>query len=146
MKMKMIIKSTLLCRSTRALLLLALIISILLLSPSLAAKKDAAKNEKEGGGGDPLDAVNREIAALEARLSAIEHIKKYAESINLQELSGRDIEQTVAHFVKSTKKGTGSSPSLFDVSAERRANIQDKKNALDAMVGSGATGGKGKDV
>ena len=84
---------------------------------------------------------------MEAKLSAIEHIKKYAESINLQELSGRDIEQTVAHFVKSTKKGASTSASLVDVSAERRANIQDKKNALDAMVGSGgAAGGKGKEL
>lgn len=60
----------------------------------------AKKSEKDKD--DPLDAVNREIAALEARISAIEHIKKYAESINLSELSGRDVEQTVAHFVKST--------------------------------------------
>ena len=36
-------------------------------------------------------------------MKAIEHIKLYAESVHLQELGGRDIEQTVAHLVKSTK-------------------------------------------
>ena len=66
-----------------------------------AAKKNTATEKKED---DPLDTINREIASLEARLSAIEHIKLYADSVNLQELQGRDIEQTVAHFVKSTRK------------------------------------------
>ena len=66
-----------------------------------AAKKNKADEKKED---DPLEIINREIASLEARLSAIEHIKLYADSVNLQELQGRDIEQTVAHFVKSTRK------------------------------------------
>lgn len=33
---------------------------------------------------------------------------------------------------------------MVDVSAERRANIQDKKNALDAMVGNSSSGGSSK--
>ena len=69
-----------------------------------------AQNERAGGAkakkaeDTPLDLINKEIAQLEAKMKAIEHIKMYAESINLGELAGRDIEQTVAQFVKSTRK------------------------------------------
>lgn len=40
---------------------------------------------------------------MEAKLKAIEHIKLYAESVNLNELHSKDVEQTVAQFVKSTR-------------------------------------------
>jgi len=52
---------------------------------------------------DPLAAINRQIADLEAKLAAIDHLKKYAESVNLAELRNSDVEQAVAHFVKSTR-------------------------------------------
>ena len=42
---------------------------------------------------------------------------------------------TWSHFLKSTRKAANQG-AVYDMSAERRANIQDKKNALDAMVGN----------
>lgn len=71
---------------------------------------------------DPLEQINKEIAALEAKMSAIEHIKLYADSISLQELSSRDVEQTVAHFLKTTRKSPEDA-SVINVSAERKANL-----------------------
>ena len=60
-------------------------------------------------------------------MKAIEHIKLYAESVHLQELGGRDIEQTVAHLVKSTKMAGQISQPKGAMSAERRTNIRDNK-------------------
>ena len=94
----------------------------------------AAKNSEKKVA-DPLDLINKEIAALEAKMSAIEHIKLYADSVNLQELSSRDIEQTVAHFLKTTRKSATAPAGVVDVSAERKASAQDKSNAKAAMVG-----------
>ena len=73
---------------------------------------------------DPLTAINRQIADLEAKLAAIDHLKKYAESVNLAELRNSDVEQAVAHFVKSTR------PS-FDTSALNKSEkTAEKKNRI----------------
>jgi len=73
---------------------------------------------------DPLTAINRQIANLEAKLAAIEHLKKYAESVNLLEVRNSDIEQAVAHFVKSTR------PSFDSQALNKGVNTAQKKNSL----------------
>ena len=73
---------------------------------------------------DPLTAINRKIANLEAKLAAIEHLKKYAESVNLLEVRNSDVEQAVAHFVKSTR------PSFDSPSLNKGVKTTQKKNSL----------------
>ena len=70
-----------------------------------SAERKKANLEDSQSNKTPLDLINGQIVELEAKMKAIEHIKLYAESVHLQELGGRDIEQTVAHLVKSTKMG-----------------------------------------
>jgi len=59
---------------------------------ALAAEKKSTPTAPKSDENDPLNDINLQIAQLEAKLKAIEHIKLYANSVNLQELSGRDIE------------------------------------------------------
>lgn len=64
------------------------------------AAKDVSKEPET----DELKILEKQIANMEAKLKAIEHIKLYAESVNLNELHTKDVEQTVAQFVKSTRQ------------------------------------------
>lgn len=78
-------------------------LSYLLLALLAATAIADPKTGTSAGEEDALAAVNKQIAELEAKLKAIEHIKTYAGTANIGSLKDRDIEQTVAHFVKSTR-------------------------------------------
>ena len=60
------------------------------LAVSVSADRSAGKGVSVSD--EALSRIDSEIANLEAKLLAIDHIKQYAGSVNLQELHERDIE------------------------------------------------------
>jgi len=84
-----------------------------------------------------LASVNRQIADLEAKLAAIDHIKRYAESVNLTELRNSDVEQAVAHFVKSTRPSFDSASfQKGAMTTEKQSGMAETRDAMSAIVGT----------
>lgn len=109
---------------------------------ALALTLTKAAKESKQQETDELKILEKQIADMEAKLKAIEHIKLYAESVNLNELHSKDVEQTVAQFVKSTRLPLAQE----NLSPERRAalsNMKDKSKQLDTMMGAAAPESKG---
>ena len=94
----------------------ASLICAVFLTTAVALANVARANPTEGGASstyDRLAEVDRQIAELQARMDAIQHIKRYAEYVNIYELQGgRDsTEQAASDFLRSTR------PSLLEAGA-----------------------------